>query len=205
VKKAAGKKRIILTPGNYGVTFLRENMGIPLGEAVKCSNFMGDAVDMAVEEGVKRVLVAGHIGKLVKVAGGIMNTHSRCGDCRLEILTAHAALCGGLSGPQGVQTARRLMECVTTDDAIAVLDGISGAQPIRVRAGEKERSGCQGEEACCESPLRRQVMQSVVRKAQYYVQCRAGGEMEVGAVMFSNVYGPLGHTDGAKEILAQWK
>ena len=86
VKKAAGKERIILTPGNYGETFLRENMGIPLGEAVKCSNFMGDAVDMAVEEGVKRVLVAGHIGKLVKVAGGVKNTHSKYGDQRMEIL-----------------------------------------------------------------------------------------------------------------------
>lgn len=86
VKKTAGKKGIILTPGNYGEAFLWERLGIPLGEAVKCSNFMGDAVDMAVEEGVRRVLVAGHIGKLVKVAGGVRNTHSKYGDRRMEIL-----------------------------------------------------------------------------------------------------------------------
>ena len=54
--------------------------------AVKCSNFIGDSVDMAVEEGVKRVLVAGHVGKLIKVAGGVRNTHSKYGDRRMEIL-----------------------------------------------------------------------------------------------------------------------
>ncbi len=205
MRKAADARYLLLTPGNYGETFLRTTMGLSDLYTVQFSNFLGETIDYAVECGFRGLLLAAHIGKLVKVAGGIMNTHSRCGDCRLEILTAHAALCGGLSGPQGVQTARRLMECVTTDDAIAVLDGISGAQPIRVRAGEKERSGCQGEEACGESPLRRQVMQSVVRKAQYYVQCRAGGEMEVGAVMFSNRYGLLAQTENAAALASVLK
>ena len=61
---------------------------------VKCSNFLGEALDIAATQRFKRVLLVGHIGKLVKVAGGIMNTHSRYADCRAELFCAHAALCG---------------------------------------------------------------------------------------------------------------
>ena len=35
--------------------------------------------------GLKGILFVAHIGKFVKVAGGIMNTHSREADARMEI------------------------------------------------------------------------------------------------------------------------
>jgi cobalt-precorrin-5B (C1)-methyltransferase len=41
---------------------------------------------MAKEEGFKQILFVGHIGKLIKVAGGVENTHSRYGDRRMEVL-----------------------------------------------------------------------------------------------------------------------
>lgn len=88
MKVLAGNGRVILTPGNYGETFLKETMGIPLGEAVKCSNFIADALGFLVAEGAREVLLAGHIGKLVKVTGGARNTHSRYGDRRMELLAA---------------------------------------------------------------------------------------------------------------------
>ena len=82
-------------PGNYGLDYLAQNLpeysSIPV---VKCSNFMGDALDMAAAEQFAEVLLVGHIGKLVKLAGGIMNTHSRMADCRTELFCTHAALCG---------------------------------------------------------------------------------------------------------------
>ena len=59
---------------------------------VKFSNFMGEALDMAVSEGFQTALLVGHIGKLVKLAGGVMNTHSKWADCRMELLCAHAAV-----------------------------------------------------------------------------------------------------------------
>lgn len=116
---AAASKALILTPGNYGERFIEEEdidrYGIPV---VKCSNFIGDALDMAAAEGFETVLLIGHIGKLVKTAGGVMNTHSRYADCRQEIICAHAAVCGG-SG----ELCRSLMEAATTDACIELLDG----------------------------------------------------------------------------------
>ena len=115
---AQGAKTLVLTPGNYGMTFLREQgldrLSIPI---VRCSNYIGDALDQAVAEGFSRVLLAGHIGKLVKLAGGIFNTHSRIADCRAELFTAHAALCGG-----GPDLCRRLMNCSTADACMDELE-----------------------------------------------------------------------------------
>lgn len=114
----SGSKHLLLTPGNYGMDFLRENgldaQGIP---CVKCSNFLGEALDIAVVEGFQSVLLVGHIGKLVKLAGGVMNTHSKWADCRVELFCAHTAVCGG-----GPDLCRRLMEAATTDACIAELD-----------------------------------------------------------------------------------
>ena len=61
---------------------------------MKYSNYVGDVIDDAVNLGMKGLLFVGHIGKLIKVAAGVMNTHSRQADCRMEVLSAHAALCG---------------------------------------------------------------------------------------------------------------
>lgn len=114
VKLAEGREYLITAPGNYGLDFLKNNYGIEEAEVVKCSNYIGQTLDMAAELGCKGLLLAGHIGKLVKVAGGIMNTHSRQADCRMEILAA-AALRAGIPG----EKARLFLDCVTTDDALA--------------------------------------------------------------------------------------
>ena len=65
---------MVISPGNYGLDFLKNTYHYDLDKSVKCSNFIGLTIDMAVEEGFRRLLLAGHIGKLIKVAGGIMNT-----------------------------------------------------------------------------------------------------------------------------------
>ena len=116
---AAGQKeRLILTPGNYGADYLRRSEGLPGSvPQVKCSNYVGDAIDMSVNEGFREVLLVGHIGKFVKLAGGIMNTHSRNADGRRELFCAHAALCGASS-----EICRKLMAQATTDGCIEILD-----------------------------------------------------------------------------------
>lgn len=80
-QRALGREDVVISPGNYGLDFLKNTYHYDLDKSVKCSNFIGLTIDMAVEEGFRRLLLAGHIGKLIKVAGGIMNTHSREGDC----------------------------------------------------------------------------------------------------------------------------
>lgn len=113
-----GDGRLALVPGNYGLDFLSQHDLIPDGiPVVRCSNFIGEALDQARLEGFQEVLLVGHIGKLVKLAGGIMNTHSRWADGRRELFCAHAALAGA-----DRQTAQALMDCPTTDGCLEVLD-----------------------------------------------------------------------------------
>ena len=116
---ASGARQLVLTPGNYGMEFLtRGGVSLPREiPVVRCSNFIGEALDGAGAEGFASVLLVGHIGKLVKLAGGIMNTHSRWADGRAELFCAHAALCGA-----DRDTARALMDSATADQCLAVLD-----------------------------------------------------------------------------------
>ncbi|MBQ8970811.1 MAG: cobalt-precorrin-5B (C(1))-methyltransferase [Lachnospiraceae bacterium] len=168
-----GRKKLILTPGNYGEDFIRklESVGInddgeedlgtvaiteaareitgitaqpesesrnekkqdPAGTTdqsiisesvldlrdyslVVCSNFIGEALDEAIADGFTDVLLIGHAGKLVKLAGGIMNTHSRMADCRMELICAHAAIQGA-----GAELCKRIMETSTTEAAFSLI------------------------------------------------------------------------------------
>lgn len=126
---AASGNRLLLAPGNYGLDFLRQTgldaLGVPV---VRCSNYLGDALDTAAVEGFQSVLLAGHIGKLVKLAGGIMNTHSRVADCRTELFCAYAAVCGA-----DTALCRALMDAASTDACIALLDGAGLRQAVMER------------------------------------------------------------------------
>ena len=121
---ALGAEDLILTPGNYGEEFLRQH---PLGGApvVKVSNFIGDALDLAAGHPFRQVLLVGHAGKLVKLAGGVMNTHSRYADCRAELFCAHAACCGASR-----QVCLELLQAATADRCVEILDGAGLREPV---------------------------------------------------------------------------
>ncbi|MEG0663005.1 MAG: cobalt-precorrin-5B (C(1))-methyltransferase CbiD, partial [Anaerovoracaceae bacterium] len=153
VKVAEGERILILTPGNYGEKFLEGMMGISPSNVVKCSNFIGEALDYAVEKGCEGVLLVGHIGKLAKVAGGRMNTHSQYGDGRMEVLSEAILAVGGSKA-----LSTKIMDCVTTEDAIAVLD---------------------------EEGLRVPVMKEVLARIEKQLNQRVRGALMVGAVMYS--------------------
>ena len=113
---ADGEQTLLITPGNYGQDFLHETLKIELKRSIKCSNFIGDTIDMGCELGAKGMLFVGHIGKLVKLGAGIMNTHSKMADGRMEILAACAVQAGA-----GIETVRNILDCVTTDAALELL------------------------------------------------------------------------------------
>ena len=113
---ACGRQYLVVTLGNYGKNYLDELDDVPVKDSVKCSNYIGEVIDIAVNLGVKGLLFVAHIGKFVKVAGGIMNTHSRNADARAEIMAA-SALRAGISR----EGAMRILDTVTTDEAIDVL------------------------------------------------------------------------------------
>ena len=116
-RKALGDPYLVLTPGNYGADFLKERYGIADERVVKCSNYIGDALHAAIEAGFSEVLLAGHIGKLVKLSGGIFNTHSKRGDHRAELMAAAAKAAGA-----DEETQKEMFDCVTTDEMLRILD-----------------------------------------------------------------------------------
>ena len=113
---AAGHREVLLTIGNYGEAFARDRLGLPLEAHVKCSNFIGETLTAAAEKGFKRALLVGHIGKLVKLAIGITNTHSSHGDGRIETLIACALEAGA-----PLETLHEILNCVSTDAALDCL------------------------------------------------------------------------------------
>ena len=115
-RRELGAEYVLLTPGNYGADFIRDSIGIDPRTAVLTSNFIGDALELSRELGFHGALLIGHIGKLVKLAGGMWNTHSKFGDCRMELLAAHAASLG--LRPEKVS---ELLACVMCDDALRIL------------------------------------------------------------------------------------
>lgn len=116
VKKAEGSNYVMIAPGNYGIDFIREKFDADLNKAVKCSNFVGEALDISREMEFDRVLLIGHIGKFVKLAGGIMNTHSKNSDSRMEILAANTAMV-----TDNIELVKNIMSCVTTDEALKLI------------------------------------------------------------------------------------
>lgn len=144
-KRAEGIETAFISPGNYGLDFMKSSYGTDLDRSVKCSNYIGLTIDMIKELGFSGVLLTGHAGKLVKLAGGIMNTHSREADCRMEI-TAAAAIREGATLDQALS----VLESLTTEEAFEkikrqdeglfertasrIMDGI--LESLRRRAGE---------------------------------------------------------------------
>lgn len=173
-QRALGREDVVISPGNYGLDFLKNTYHYDLDKSVKCSNFIGLTIDMAVEEGFKRLLLAGHIGKLIKVAGGIMNTHSREGDCRMELLTAFAVKCGVVA-----EDAEKLLSCVTTEEAVRILD---------------------------ECGKRQEVMDHAMERILFYLEKRAQGKLAIECIMYANDFGALAKSKEAEEwftLLAQ--
>lgn len=114
--RARGVTDLLVVPGNYGRDFACGQLQLNMDEAVSCSNYFGATIDAANVLGFSRMLIVGHIGKMAKVAGGIMNTHSRVADCRVEVLGAHAALAGASQ-----EVVRAIMDAATTDAALDIL------------------------------------------------------------------------------------
>lgn len=172
-KKTQGYQVAAVSPGNYGMDFMKKQYGYDLDTSVKCSNFIGETIDMAVELGFEKMLLTGHIGKLIKVSGGIMNTHSREGDCRMELMTAAAIKAGA-----DTRLCRQILECLTTEDAIARFDN-------------KE--------------LLNQTMMKIMEQIMFYLNKRAGDRLQVECIMYSNEYGELAKSEGAEAFLQEVK
>lgn len=115
-RRESGAAYVLLTPGNYGSDFIRDGLGIDPELAVQTSNYIGDALEQCRALGFQGALLVGHVGKLVKLAGGMFNTHSKYGDCRMEILASYAAAEGLCAGKTG-----EILQCAACDEAVRIL------------------------------------------------------------------------------------
>ena len=170
-RKALGDRIAAVSPGNYGLNFMKETYGYDLNHSVKCSNYVGDTVDMVREMDFRGMLLTGHIGKLIKVSGGIMNTHSKEGDARMELLAAGVIRAGG-----SMDTLRGILNCRVTEEALSIIQAESPA-------------------------LLRTSMESVLDRILYYLRKRAGEELPVECILNSNEFGLLAASPGAMDML----
>ena len=141
---AAEGRPVLAVPGNYGLAFLSRTYGIPEADPVIMSNYVGEAVDAACASGARGLVLAGHLGKFVKLAGGIMNTHSREADCRMELLAAHALRCGasrkvllGVLGAATTEEAADLIIGAGLKEAVFASVLAAAEQSIARRSGGK--------------------------------------------------------------------
>lgn len=114
--RESGHLRCFVTPGNYGSDFLHEELAADSRLCVKCSNYVGEAIDFGKLLGMKGLLLVGHMGKFIKLAAGVMNTHSRQADCRMEVFAAHAAAAGA-----DRKTVQKILDCINTSEAASIL------------------------------------------------------------------------------------
>lgn len=117
MKKEQGLDKIILVPGNHGEQFIREKLNLDIKYVVRVSNFIVYMIKEAQRIGYKKILMAGHIGKFIKVSAGIFNTHSKVADARSEILVANLALMGAR-----YEFLNKINQCVTTEEAVELIN-----------------------------------------------------------------------------------
>lgn len=117
MKREQGLDKIILVPGNHGEEFVQNELGLDIKYVVRMSNFVGYMLMEAKRLGYKKLLLAGHIGKFIKVAAGIFHTHSKVADARNEIMISNLALMGA-----PIEFLRQIDECVTAEGAVEIID-----------------------------------------------------------------------------------
>ena len=169
-KKARGERTAVVSPGNYGLAFMKKHYGYDLDKAVKCSNYIGETIDIARNMGFEGMLLVGHIGKLIKVSGGIMNTHFQQADCRMELMAASAIRAGAKE-----------------DVLTGILDSVSTEEAYRIML---------------EAGIEDKCFEYIMDRIDHHLKKRAQ-DMHIECIVYSSVYGLLGKTEGAEEMMEE--
>lgn len=179
-RKEMGFEDIVIAPGNYGQDFLKEFYGYDIDKSVKCSNYIGRTLDSVAELGFKRVLLTGHVGKLIKISGGIMNTHSSEADCRMELMAAWTLKAGGT-----IETATAILGCVSTEAAIEV-----------IKTADKDLV-----DRAMKIAMDKMIFFMDHRLDKAAVRC-GNDKTQIECIMFDNINGKLAASAGAERMLA---
>ncbi len=173
IRKAEGRKNLLLTIGNYSSRYVQSLMPVAFDKSITCSNFIGDAIDIAMEQGFESVLIVGHCGKLVKLGAGIMNTHSSYADGRMDVITS----CGVSAGVDS-SVLKEIYSCITVDSAF-----------------EKIRS--------YDEKAFNKMLDILKERVQNYLELRVRDSIKIGAVMFSDKLDITIKTNTADDIISR--
>lgn len=177
IRKAEGRKVLLMAPGNYGLKFLSDSYHIDEDDAVTISNFVYDSIKAAQEAGFRDVLFVGHLGKLIKVAGGIKNTHSAYGDHRMEILSEITETY--LKEVEGDdELLGKIQDCVMTDEAVRLIS---------------------------EAGLRNQVAAEIAGRIKSHMEGWTDGEVAVETIVFNGDYEELVKSPDAELFMEKIK
>ncbi len=180
-------KDLIFIPGNFGRDF-GKGLGLREEDMLKISNFVGFSLDCAYEKKVRKILLVGHLGKLIKVAGGIFHTHSKIADGRMEILAVYTAkhienrrqqqiLAGHPPDVLPDNLIEKILNANTTDEAVDEL----------LQLGLKE------------------VFTDLANKVSEKARIRTYEEIEIGTVLFSQIHGALGFCDQSRKMIEDFR
>lgn len=166
---------MLVCPGNYGQDYARDVLGIDLESGVKCSNYIGEMLDYSCWLGIPKILLIGHAGKLIKIAAGVMNTHSSSADGRQEVIASHGAMLG--MEPSAV---RDIMNAISAEEITDILRN-------------------QGE------GFAQKVFDSIGNKIKEHIDHRTRGKLQVEFIIFTKIHGTLIKSAGADQMLKDLK
>lgn len=175
MKKEQGYRKIVLCPGNYGEDFVVNTLKLSLDQVVSMSNFVGYVLKEVQRLGFEKVLMVGHLGKLIKVSAGIFSTHSKDADARTEILIANLALLGM---PRAC--LQEIEQCNTTEAAGTIIarEGYESVYQVMV--------------------------DKIKQRSQLLLKYRKP-EPEIEVVIFSSQRGYLASTQPLKQLTEEWR
>ena len=135
--RALNFRELYITFGGTGEKFTRKIFGVKSRNVIQAGNYIGHLLDEALMLGFAHAIVCGHAGKLLKVAGGSFNTHSKVSDGRREALCTHLALAGaGRDLVRQVYTANTSSEAaksISENNFGFVWDNVAEAVALKCR------------------------------------------------------------------------
>ena len=125
---ALGSDVFILTTGGRSEDFCKklfENM-YPEHSYVQMGDFAGYSVKQCYEKKVKKVIIAGFVGKLTKIAMGVKQTHVRGSHVNMDFMAKLALECkvseNVITLIKNANTARHVSEIVDSNDIVGYYD-----------------------------------------------------------------------------------
>ena len=130
VSFAMGTDTVVLTTGGRSEDFSKMLLGnsIPEHAFIQIGDFIGYSIKQCVNKNIQKVIVAGFIGKLTKMAMGVRQTHVKGSRINMEFMAKIASRCSSsaaiIEEIKKANTARHVSEIVDRNRVEGFYDAI---------------------------------------------------------------------------------